>query len=94
MLTADDALIGLVEIVLESMGTTSGEFGRVIGLKQKRSEIAEWMSDEREAVRRFSDLFVRRLDSTIAAEQRRSEESLALRKLEYEPVDPVHPSDG
>jgi hypothetical protein len=65
------------------MGITTGEFGRVEGLRRKKTEIEPWLADDREAVREFAKRHLHGLDQQINAEQRRSEERLALRKLEH-----------
>lgn len=80
----DDPLRNSVEIALQPSGVTTGEFGHVARLKQHREDMGGWASDQRELVRSFAATYVKRLDNSIAAEQRRSEESLALRKLEYD----------
>jgi ppGpp synthetase/RelA/SpoT-type nucleotidyltranferase len=85
---SDDELLDLVSIVLDSMGVTRGEFGRVAGFQRKKTEIEAWLEDSREQVRSFAERHLHQLDQQIAAEQRRSEENLALRKLEYEEPDP------
>jgi len=83
-LPADDPLLNRIEGALEPSGVTTGEFGRVLRMKEHRDQMATWLDDEREIVRDFSIRCTKHLDAEIAAEQRRSEESVALRKLEYE----------
>jgi len=82
-LPPDDERLDSLDDALESMGVTSGEFGRVEALKERRDTIADWHDDDREPVRLYAERFVRDLNRAIAAEQRRSEESYALRRLEY-----------
>ena len=83
VLPPDDELLNLVRIVLDSMGVTTGEFGRVEGFRRKKTEIEQWLEDPREPVQSFARRHLYGLDQQIAAEQRRGEEDLALRKLEY-----------
>lgn len=83
VLPADDELLNLVGIVLNAMGVTRGEFGRVEGFQRKKAEIEPWLEDDREAVREFARRHLHGLDQQINADQRRSEEGVALRKLEY-----------
>ena len=84
VLSADDQLLILIEIVLDSMGATTGEFGHVAGLKRKRMEIEAWLQDPRDRVGTFAETHLRSLDRQIAAEQRRGVEAMELRKREYE----------
>lgn len=83
VLPADDELLNLVRIVLDAMGVTRGEFGRVEGFQRKKAEVEPWLEDDREAVREFAKRHLHGLDQQINTEQRRSEAELALRKLEY-----------
>lgn len=87
VLPAQDKLLNLVGIVLDSMGATIGEFGRVEGFRRRKTEIEPWLQDDRQAVREFAKRHLHGLDQQINAEQRRSEERLALRKLEYGALD-------
>jgi len=73
-----------VEGVLEPSGVTSGEFGRVNRLKAHRDTILNWADDPSEAVRAFAAGYAHDLDNRIKAEQRRSEESLAMRRIEWD----------
>jgi hypothetical protein len=83
-LPAGDILLDEVEIALENTGVTTGEFGHVQALQQKKEEIEGWLVDNREKVRVFSERVVRSLDRQIAADQRRAEEDVELRKRMYE----------
>lgn len=78
-------LLESVEIILSSMGVTTGEFGQVAGLERKRTELGPWREDPRQRVRSFAERYLRTLDRLVASEQQRAEERLALGKLEYEP---------
>lgn len=87
-LPADDPLLKEVEIILESTGVLSGEFGHVHAYAAKKQEVADWITDPDANVRSFAERYVRLLDRQIAAEQRRGEESLEMRKRMYgEPDD-------
>ena len=83
-LPADDALRSNVTLVLQATGVVSGEFGLVEAYIKKRDALAAWLSDPDENVRSFAQEYVGSLDRQIAAEQRRSEESLEMRKRRYE----------
>lgn len=91
LLETDDPLLGAVESVLQPSGTSWGEFGHVERLKGTRNAIASWASDERKSVRAFAARYAKRMELSIAAEQRRGEESIALRKLEYDEPDTEEP---
>lgn len=91
VLPPDDPLLIKIEIALESTGVLSGEFGRVTALTEKKAEVESWLSDPRSKVRAFAEKYRRDLDNQIAAEQRRSEESLELKKRDYGEGD--NPSD-
>lgn len=82
-LPASDPLLIDVEIALESTGVLTGEFGRVTALTEKKAEVELWLRDPRDKVRAFAEKYRRDLDNQVAAEQRRSEESLELRKRDY-----------
>jgi ppGpp synthetase/RelA/SpoT-type nucleotidyltranferase len=82
-LPADDALLSGVEIVLQNTGVVSGEFGLVQAYQAKKQEMTGWLGDPDAKVRAFAESYVRLLDRQIAAEQRRSEESIEMRKRMY-----------
>ena len=82
-LGADDALLSDVEIVLQNTGVVSGEFGMVQAYQSKKQEMAGWLDDPDAKVRAFAESYLRLLDRQIAAEQRRSEESIEMRKRMY-----------
>ncbi|SDR63983.1 hypothetical protein SAMN05519103_09258 [Rhizobiales bacterium GAS113] len=79
-LPQDDPQLNEVEIILSSTGVVSGEFGFVEAYRRRRAEITPWLSDPNPAVQAFAARYQRTLDRRIAAEQRRSEEDLELRK--------------
>jgi hypothetical protein len=80
-----------VQAVLQSTGVVSGEFGLVEAYKQKRESLVPWLSDEDEKVRAFAAQYIKSLDLQIAAEQRRSEEDIEMRKRMYD--DPSNEDD-
>jgi ppGpp synthetase/RelA/SpoT-type nucleotidyltranferase len=82
-LGADGALLSDVEIVLQNTGVVSGEFGMVQAYQSKKQEMAGWLDDPDAKVRAFAESYLRLLDRQIAAEQRRSEESIEMRKRMY-----------
>lgn len=76
-----------VEVILQSTGVVSGEFGFAEAYQRKKAEIDSWLSDENQKVRAFALEYVRSLDRQIAADRRRGEQNIALRKLDYDPDD-------
>ena len=83
-LSLDDTLLGNVQIILESTDVVSGEFGLVEAYKQKREALLPWLSDTNPKVKVFAEQYIGSLDRQIAAEQRRSEEDLEMRKRMYD----------
>ena len=82
-LAADDLRLELVEIIIDSTGVMTGEFGGVEALTAKRTLMTAWLDDPREKVRRFAERHIRHLERDIAADQRRSVEELEFRKRHY-----------
>ncbi len=80
MAQSDDALLRSVSAGLEATGAVSGEFGMAEAYKERRAAVAQWLEDGDEKVRRFAKTQVATFDRMIAAEQRRAEEDLELRK--------------
>lgn len=82
-LPEEDERLNTSDILLLNMGVVSGEFGMVEAYKRKRDEVANWSNDPRPKVRNFAARYVRDLNRQIAAEQSTSEQSLELRKLDW-----------
>jgi hypothetical protein len=82
-LPEDDKRIGQVEIILQSTGGVSGQFGMVQAYQGKKQEMEDWLTDARPKVRNFAEKYRRSLDRGIAAEQRRSESDYELRRREW-----------
>jgi len=83
-LPADDPLLRDVEVILQSTGVVAGEFGFVEAYTKKKDEMATWLTDDDAHVRSFAESYARLLDRRIAAEQRRGEERLEMRKRMYD----------
>jgi hypothetical protein len=62
----------------------SGEFGFVEAYRVKKAQIATWLSEPRPQVRSFAMRSIRRLEQSIAAEQRRAEQNKEMRRRQYE----------
>src|ERR1700756_4557183 len=76
--------LDIAEICLRSTGVVSGEFGFVEAYRTRKAQIETWLTDSRMQVRNFAKRFVRRLEQSIAAEQRRAEENKEMRRRHYE----------
>jgi ppGpp synthetase/RelA/SpoT-type nucleotidyltranferase len=84
LLDKDDPVLGEIDIILDLTGVVGGEFGFVEAYARKRSEIETWLTDSREPVQSFAKRHIASLSRQIAREQRRSEQEVELRKLNYE----------
>jgi len=84
LLHAEDELLGIVDIVINSSGVLVGEYGSVEAQEARKALVAEWAADENEAVRAFAASFVKSADNQLAMERRRADRSIALRKIAYE----------
>ena len=82
-LPSDDPLLSPVEIVLQQTDVLVGEFGLVKAYQKMKEDVTGWLDDADAKVRAFAESFTRLLDRQIAAEQRRSEESIEMRKRMY-----------
>lgn len=79
----DDSRLNEIEVILESTGVVSGQFGFVESYQRKKEEVAPWLTDTRPKVRTFAERYQRTLDRSIAAEQRRSEADYELRRRQW-----------
>ena len=83
-LPADDPLLSEVEVILQSTGIVSGEFGIRRGLHEEERGNGRLAHRFDAHVRAFAEKFMLFLDRRIATEQRRSEENIELRKRMYD----------
>jgi ppGpp synthetase/RelA/SpoT-type nucleotidyltranferase len=83
-LPEDDRRLDMAEICLQSTGGVFGEFGLVEAYRTRKAQIETWLSDGRLQVRKFAERFIRRLEQSIAAEQRRAEQDKEMRRRHYE----------
>jgi len=81
---SDKSRLNEVEIVLESTGVVSGEFGFTDAYKAKRAEVSPWLTDENPAIQAFAGRYVANLDRSIAADHRRAQQEIELRKRDFE----------
>ena len=83
-LPGDDELLHIVDIVIDSSGVLTGEYGSVEAQEARKALVAEWATDKNEAVRAFAARFIKSADNQLAMERRRADRSVALRKISYE----------
>ena len=72
-----------VRDLLRGTGIVRGAFGMVEAYQRKVAEIEPWQSDARPKVRDFALAFTKTMQQSIAAEHSRSEQDVAMRKLEW-----------
>ena len=72
-----------VVIALQTTGVVWGEFGMAEAYARKREELLDWLEDPDEKVREFAERYMADLEKMSAAERRRAEEDIALRKHRY-----------
>lgn len=85
---ADDAQkMGGVRASIDSTGVVSGALGFAQAWRAKKESLAEWLADERPAVKAFAEKHIGELDLIIASEQRRAEAEEEMRKRSYEEDD-------
>jgi hypothetical protein len=54
-LPENDSRLNEIEVILESTGVISGQFGFVEAYQRKKDEISPWLSDPRPKVRAFAE---------------------------------------
>jgi hypothetical protein len=83
-LPANDPLLDEVEVILDSTGCVCGGSSASSMRMSERTAIEGWRSDSRANVRSFAECQLRSLERQIAAERRRGEEDLELRKRSHD----------
>lgn len=76
-----------VETSIDSTGVVSGALGFAEAWRSKKASLAEWLVDERPAVKAFAEKHIVELDLMIASELRRAEAKEEMRKRSYEEDD-------
>ena len=72
-----------VEVILESTGVSFCEYGWSDAFKRKKMEIEPWLNDANQAVADFAKRYIGTLEHRIAAEHRRAEQGIELRKRNF-----------
>lgn len=84
-----------VAICIDNTGVFRGELGFAQALRAKKESMAEWLTDERAAVREFAEKHIKRLDLHIADEHRRAEADEEMWNRDFEDDDDDDkPGDG
>jgi hypothetical protein len=73
-----------VRRLLQGTGVVTGEFGMVEAYQKKLAEMEPWQNDSRSRVRHFAVAYKKSMQQSIAAEHSRSEQKVAMRKLEWD----------
>lgn len=80
----DKSKMSTIWASLWSTGVVSGEDGLANAYREKKKLAEQWLSDERENVRRFANEHIKSLDLSIADEMRRAEARREMLRLQYE----------
>jgi hypothetical protein len=83
ILPHDSPLRTEVAIALEATGVVAGPFGFAEAYERKKEEVQDWLSDPDEKVQDFAKWYIGGLEKMSAAERRRAEEEITLRKHIY-----------
>jgi hypothetical protein len=82
-LPENDVRLQQVRDLLRGTGIVRGAFGMTEAYQRKVAEIERWQSDARPKVRDFALTYMKSMQQSIAAEHNRSEQDVAMRKLEW-----------
>ena len=94
---ANDDLADVVSQVLHETGVMTGEFGAAQTYQAKADLLRPWLDDESRRVAEFAAREIHSLELMVASENRRAQEEIAMRKLQYgEPLeaDDAGPKNG
>lgn len=83
-----------VRASIDSTGVVSGELGFAEAWRAKKKSLAEWLADERPAVKAFAEKHIAELDLMIASEQCRAEAEREMRKRSYDEDDDESDDDA
>ena len=82
-LDPENPLIHSIRLVLYASGVLTGEHGSALALADKRTALATWLEDPREAVRTFAERLIYSLEQLMAQEYRQADQRVAMRNLSY-----------
>ena len=78
----DDTEAHVSQVLLES-GVMRGEFGAADTYQEKVELLKPWLNDRNERVKEFAAREIRNFQNMLAVENRRAQEAIAMRKLQY-----------
>lgn len=82
--TENEDILHKISANLLSTGVVSGEYGIAIAFENKAKELEQYQGDSSERVRTFVGLAVQNLKEAAKRERQRAEESMQLRRIEFE----------
>jgi hypothetical protein len=82
-LPEDSNLLSEVRHILHSNGALMGDYGLVETLKKREQEISSWLKNPDEKIRSFAKKYISELQQQIIIQQRRTEQSIVLRKHQF-----------
>lgn len=89
---ANDDITGVVSLALHETGVMTGEFGAAETYQAKADLLKPWLDDGSNRVAVFAAREIRHLELMVAQENRRAQEEIAMRKLQYgEPLEADDP---
>ena len=89
---ANDDIAGVVSQVLHETGVMTGEFGAAQTYQAKAELLRPWLDDESRRVAEFAAREIHSLELRVAIENRRAQEEIAMRKLQYD--EPLEADDA
>lgn len=79
----DEDLASHIHLALAQEGGTNGFYGRVKALQAKRARLEAWLADPRDSVVRLAREEAGYLEQRIASETKRTQATLAHRRMQY-----------
>lgn len=83
----DNLKMSEVGISIDNTGMVSGELGFAEAWRARKAFLAEWLADERPAVKAFAERHIAELNQRIASEHRRAESEKEMRQRSYQEDD-------
>ena len=73
-----------VAVALQNTGVVSGAYGFAEAYDRKKMEMQAWLNDPSDKVKKFAVWYIDGLDAMSAADRKRADEEIALRKQRYD----------
>ena len=73
-----------VAVALQNTGVVSGAYGFAEAYDRKKTEMQAWLNDPSDKVKEFAARYINGLDAMSAADRKRADEEIALRKQHYD----------